>query len=80
MSDRRSAIELSPCIGICRIDPLSGLCDGCRRTLEEIAVWGSLDRRTRERIMHDLLRRAPRPAVGDDGGEGGVQPSPVPGD
>ena len=77
MSDRRSGTELSPCIGICRIDPLSGLCDGCRRTLDEIAVWGSLDRRTRERIMHDLPQRAPRVGV-DDGGEG--QPWPVRGD
>ena len=33
----------SPCINICRIDPDSGLCAGCRRTLDEIAAWSRLD-------------------------------------
>ena len=32
----------SPCIDVCQIDPASGLCRGCRRTLDEIATWGSL--------------------------------------
>lgn len=29
----------SPCVGICVIDPQTGLCDGCLRTLDEIAAW-----------------------------------------
>jgi predicted Fe-S protein YdhL (DUF1289 family) len=29
----------SPCIGVCRIDPGSGLCLGCARTGAEIAIW-----------------------------------------
>lgn len=29
----------SPCIGICRIDDATGLCAGCARTGEEIAIW-----------------------------------------
>lgn len=29
----------SPCINVCLIDPQSGLCRGCRRTLQEIADW-----------------------------------------
>lgn len=29
----------SPCIGICRIDPLRDLCVGCARTQDEIASW-----------------------------------------
>ena len=33
----------SPCIDICRIDPQNGWCEGCLRTLVEIASWGSLD-------------------------------------
>ena len=33
----------SPCINVCRIDPGSGLCTGCRRTLDEIAAWSRLD-------------------------------------
>ena len=30
----------SPCISICRVDGDTGLCQGCFRTLDEIARWG----------------------------------------
>lgn len=30
----------SPCISVCRMDPHSGLCLGCYRTLDEIVAWG----------------------------------------
>ena len=33
----------SPCISVCRMDGASGLCEGCFRTLDEIAAWGGLD-------------------------------------
>ncbi len=29
----------SPCINVCQMDDLSGLCCGCFRTLEEITAW-----------------------------------------
>jgi uncharacterized protein len=29
----------SPCVNICQMDPQSGLCRGCLRTLDEIAGW-----------------------------------------
>jgi predicted Fe-S protein YdhL (DUF1289 family) len=29
----------SPCINICEIDPATRLCEGCHRSLEEIAAW-----------------------------------------
>jgi hypothetical protein len=29
----------SPCISVCAIDPRTGLCAGCFRTLDEIAGW-----------------------------------------
>lgn len=31
----------SPCINVCRMDEASGYCEGCRRTLEEIACWSA---------------------------------------
>ena len=37
-----SAIE-SPCVQVCELDPISGLCRGCQRTIDEIAAWGALD-------------------------------------
>jgi len=38
----------SPCISVCVMDPGSGLCAGCYRTLAEIADWinlSSVDKR-----------------------------------
>ena len=32
---------LSPCISICQMGTSTGLCEGCFRTGEEIAVWGN---------------------------------------
>jgi predicted Fe-S protein YdhL (DUF1289 family) len=29
----------SPCISVCRMDAVSGLCQGCYRTLDEIRLW-----------------------------------------
>jgi predicted Fe-S protein YdhL (DUF1289 family) len=33
----------SPCISVCRLDPSTGWCTGCARTIAEIAAWGGLD-------------------------------------
>ncbi len=32
----------SPCINVCRMDAATGLCEGCLRTIDEIARWGTL--------------------------------------
>ena len=32
----------SPCISVCRMNETSGLCEGCLRTLDEIARWSTL--------------------------------------
>jgi hypothetical protein len=29
----------SPCVGVCLIDPATGSCRGCWRTIAEIARW-----------------------------------------
>ena len=44
----------SPCIGICALDPHTGWCEGCLRTIDEIAAWGALDDATR-RAVHARL-------------------------
>ena len=33
----------SPCTDVCRIDVVSGWCEGCLRTLDEIATWSRMD-------------------------------------
>jgi len=53
---------LTPCIGICRI-VANGFCEGCHRSLDEIANWAALPPAERQRLMYDvLLRRAEQPA------------------
>ena len=52
----------SPCIGVCRLDPVSGLCAGCMRTLAEIAAWPGAGAEERLAIVQRL--RARRRAAG----------------
>jgi uncharacterized protein len=33
----------SPCTSVCRMDARTGWCEGCLRTLDEIAEWSKLD-------------------------------------
>lgn len=33
----------SPCVSVCRMNSASGLCEGCWRTLDEIAAWSKMD-------------------------------------
>ncbi|MGE0699349.1 MAG: DUF1289 domain-containing protein [Hyphomicrobiaceae bacterium] len=47
----------TPCIGVCQIDRISGLCTGCRRTLAEIAGWARFLPKERRRIMSELAGR-----------------------
>ena len=52
----------SPCISVCRIDPVTGLCVGCARTLEEIAAWSTLDDAARRNVWSAIAtRRANEP-------------------
>ncbi len=47
----------SPCIDVCRMDPATGLCEGCLRTIDEIAAWGSLDDAAKRAVWQALDRR-----------------------
>jgi predicted Fe-S protein YdhL (DUF1289 family) len=47
----------SPCIAVCLIDPRTGLCLGCGRTLPEIARWPRLASTERQAIMSSLAQR-----------------------
>jgi len=48
----------SPCISVCRMDPRTGLCEGCLRTIDEIAVWGSMTEDAREGVIAEIEKRA----------------------
>ncbi len=47
----------TPCIKVCKLDPLTGYCLGCYRTIEEIAAWPALGREEKQRIYHLLEHR-----------------------
>jgi predicted Fe-S protein YdhL (DUF1289 family) len=47
----------TPCIAVCMIDPRTGLCFGCGRTLPEIARWHRIDNAERLAIMELLPAR-----------------------
>lgn len=41
----------SPCIGLCILDPGTGYCKGCFRTIEEIGAWLGLDEDARRAVL-----------------------------
>jgi predicted Fe-S protein YdhL (DUF1289 family) len=47
----------SPCIGVCSMDDLSGLCMGCFRTIEEIRNWWDLDDTSKQEIIAQASER-----------------------
>jgi predicted Fe-S protein YdhL (DUF1289 family) len=49
----------SPCISVCRMDPRTGWCEGCARTIEEIAQWSGMSDGARRSVWAQIvLRRA----------------------
>ena len=47
----------SPCISVCRMDPASELCEGCLRTLDEIALWGRMEEAGKREIWRLISDR-----------------------
>jgi predicted Fe-S protein YdhL (DUF1289 family) len=47
----------SPCICVCTMDPATGLCIGCYRTLDEIADWSAMDDTEKRAVWQRLLER-----------------------
>ncbi len=48
---------VTPCVKVCAVDGLTGVCLGCRRTLPEIAGWSKLSDEERAAIMAALPLR-----------------------
>lgn len=49
----------SPCTNICRMNPATGWCEGCWRTLDEIAAWSTLSEAAKRGVWQALdARRA----------------------
>jgi uncharacterized protein len=48
----------SPCIGICRMDPATKLCEGCQRTIDEIANWSTGSDEWKRAVWDEIARRS----------------------
>lgn len=60
MTDAPPRAIATPCVQVCIVDPESGLCLGCQRTLPEIAGWVRLGEAERARLMAELPARRSR--------------------
>lgn len=47
----------SPCMSVCLMDEASGLCEGCLRTINEIAQWGNADDALKRTIWLNIEAR-----------------------
>ena len=47
----------SPCVNVCRMNAQAQLCEGCQRTIGEIAAWATLDEAAKRSIWESLRRR-----------------------
>jgi predicted Fe-S protein YdhL (DUF1289 family) len=50
----------SPCNKVCAIEPVSSLCLGCGRSVDEISGWIGFGADQRARIMAELPQRLAR--------------------
>jgi predicted Fe-S protein YdhL (DUF1289 family) len=48
---------VSPCLGICLMDPRTRMCRGCLRTVEEIAAWYNASNAEKRAILARLEAR-----------------------
>jgi predicted Fe-S protein YdhL (DUF1289 family) len=47
----------SPCISLCKMSPVTGLCEGCLRTIDEIVAWGSASDDYKRAVWAEIRRR-----------------------
>ena len=62
MSDTRLPPERqtpvpSPCINVCKMSSVTGLCEGCLRTIDEIVAWGRADDAYKRAVWAEIRRR-----------------------
>ena len=48
---------MSPCISVCRMDPVHEICLGCFRTRGEIASWSSMNKVEQSTLLDILGER-----------------------
>ena len=53
----QTAAVPSPCMSVCRMDMDTGLCEGCLRTLDEIAAWGRMGEDDKREVWVQIAQR-----------------------
>ena len=48
----------SPCVSVCRMDVATGFCEGCLRTIDEIAAWSTLGNDDKRAVWLKIGQRA----------------------
>ena len=56
-ADDDSSTVPSPCINVCRMNPRTGLCEGCFRTIDEIAQWSTATNEFKNAVWREIRRR-----------------------
>jgi predicted Fe-S protein YdhL (DUF1289 family) len=54
--NRQSGVP-TPCINVCKMNPQTQLCEGCFRTLDEIAAWSALSDGEKSMVLAQLPSR-----------------------
>jgi uncharacterized protein len=55
----KDAEVASPCVEVCRMDAANGYCEGCHRSLEEIACWPEYTAAEKRAVLARLPARKP---------------------
>jgi predicted Fe-S protein YdhL (DUF1289 family) len=61
MSQAASGIDeetvASPCINVCKMNEVTGVCEGCQRSIDEIASWSAYSDREKRAVLERLPAR-----------------------
>lgn len=47
----------SPCTSVCRMNAGNGWCEGCFRTIDEIAAWSGMDEAAKRHVLQQIPQR-----------------------
>ncbi len=57
---KRDEEVASPCVNVCKMNESTGLCEGCKRTIDEIACWSIYTADEKRAVLEQLpARRTP---------------------
>ena len=55
--ERNTEQVASPCVNICQLNPETGYCIGCMRTIDEIGDWLEMTNEEKRQVLNKLEKR-----------------------